>query len=454
MFRTINPANEEVLEEYEIWSKERTYQALQKADQCFSKWKTRDFSERKHLFAQLALVLKEQRDEFARIMTQEMGKPFKEARAEVDKCILACDYFSNLSGEWLSDLSMLQDDPKVDVVSRPLGVILGIMPWNFPLWQVIRFALPTLAIGNVVVVKHAPNTWGTSLKLAKAFAKAGFPEASYTHLSIDVDQVPLIVADPLLRGVSLTGSTRAGRAVASLAGQWIKPCVLELGGSDPYIVLDDANLDLAAEKCVVARMQNGGQSCIAAKRWIVAENVFEEFLERVKILIESYPCSDPEEEDSRLGPMARKDLLEHLKDQVNAATSRGAVVAYQGNNNLKRGFYYPATLLTGLEKAPLPQDEEIFGPVACLYKAKSNEDALAIAHQSTYGLGAAIFSGDEKRAIAWARNHIEAGMVAVNGMVRSDPRWPFGGIRDSGFGRELTWLGAKEFSNQKVVIVD
>lgn len=454
MYKTINPATEAVLDEYEVWSKERTYQALQKADQCFLKWKAQDISERKHLFAQLALVLKAQREEFAQLMTQEMGKPITEARTEVDKCVLACDYFSTLPNDWLSDLSMLQGHPKVDVVSRPLGVILGIMPWNFPLWQAIRFALPTLAIGNVVVIKHAPNTWGTSLKLANAFATAGFPEASYTHLPIDVDQVPLIMADPHLKGVSLTGSTRAGRAVASLAGQWIKPCVLELGGSDPYIVLDDANLELAAEKCVVARMQNGGQSCIAAKRWIVAEKVYEEFLERVKLLIETYPCSDPEDENSRLGPIARKDLLELLKVQVRSATSRGAVAEYVGECNFKRGFYYPATLLTGLEKASLPQDEEIFGPVACLYKAKSNEDALAIAHQSAYGLGAAIFSGDEKRAIAWARNHIEAGMVAVNGMVRSDPRWPFGGIKDSGFGRELTWLGAKEFSNQKVVIVD
>lgn len=425
------------------------------AQRAFFDWRRTTWKQKTYCFRRLSEVLRDKKETLAFLVTQEMGKPITEALAEVEKCAFACEYYAGKPEGWLGDEILLEQDPKVYVSHQPLGVIFAIMPWNFPLWQVIRFATPTLLAGNTALMKHAPNTWGSAAALAQCFLAAGFPEGVYQDFPIQVEASAKVIADPRVKGVSLTGSTRAGRAVAEQAGRHLKRCVLELGGSDPYVVLADADLKLAAQKSVQARMINGGQSCIAGKRFIVEDKVHDQFLAEVQELMSGYKMGLPEEENCRLGPLARRDLRDQLDVQVEKAVNQGArsllPKAAVPNEN---GFYYPATLLSEITPDSIVFQEEFFGPVACVIRAANEKEALRLANATSFGLGAAIFSRDVQRAEILARTELEAGLCVVNGMVRSDSRWPFGGVKDSGYGRELTHFGAHEFTNLKTLIID
>lgn len=380
-----------------------------------------------------------------------MGKPFKEALAEVDKCILAVCYYSEKAEDFLSPQPMASSFSKSYVSYEPLGVILGVMPWNFPYWQVIRFAVPTLLAGNTVLLKHAPNTFGCAELLEEVFIKAGLGDGLFTNLVMEVSGVKEVLADPRVAGVSLTGSTQAGKAVASLAGQHLKKSVLELGGSDPYVILDDADLDLAADKCVTSRLINGGQSCIAAKRWIVTSKNHATFRRRVLERLKASSWGDPFHKD--VGPMARKDLRDQLHQQVQKSLDQGAELLLGGFLPEGSGYYYPVSLLDEVKPGMAAFDEELFGPVGVIVPAGDEQDALKLARSTRYGLGAAVFSRDQERAEKIAKDELEAGCCFVNDFVKSDPLLPFGGIKESGYGRELSFFGIHEFVNIKTVVV-
>jgi succinate-semialdehyde dehydrogenase / glutarate-semialdehyde dehydrogenase len=452
--RTINPATGEVLEEFSPVTASSAEEKLGMAEKGYASWRTLSPVERGEFLVQLARELRSNREKLARSITLEMGKPIAESRSEIDKCAAACDYFGKDGPRWLEDRTVVEQNPNCAVTFRPLGPILGVMPWNFPFWQAIRFAAPTLLAGNVVLIKHAPNTWGSSRELEACFWRAGFAKGIYQDLPADVAAVEKIIGDPRIRGVSLTGSTRAGKSVAATAGRFLKKCVLELGGSDPYIVLDDADVAWAADKCVQARMINGGQSCVAAKRFIVTRKNAEEFTERVKLKLAEYRPADPLAETTRLGPLARADLRDQLHDQVTRTVREGARREMGGQVQDGPGFFYPATLLTGITPASIVHKEEFFGPVATISVTANEEEAVGLANHTGYGLGAAVFSRDEERARRIARDRLEAGVCTVNGQVRSDARWPFGGVKDSGLGRELGEFGVHEFVNVKTIIVD
>jgi succinate-semialdehyde dehydrogenase / glutarate-semialdehyde dehydrogenase len=454
MFQTINPSNNRPLNEYRPLESNDIEQGLYLAGRQFYEWSRMSFSERGKCFLKLAERLRQDQSPLARLMTEEMGKPIVEARAEVEKCAAACEFYAGAAEKWLADERVVEQKPKCLTTFQPLGVVFGIMPWNFPLWQVIRFAAPTMMAGNTVVVKHAPNTWGSAKALAEEFRLAGFPEGAYQDFPIDLKDVESVIADIRVRGVSLTGSTGAGRSVGALAGKHLKKCVLELGGSDAYVILDDADLELASQKAVTARMLNGGQSCIAGKRMIVTKANAVAFTELVLKKLEAYQMGDPLLDETKLGPMARCDLRDGLARQVDQAVSEGAKVQMGGRVPEVEGFYYPTTLLTNIRDESVVFKEEFFGPVASVIEARDEAHALRLANQTSFGLGAAIFSRDVERAEQLARRSLDAGICVVNGIVRSDSRWAFGGIKDSGLGRELGFYGIREFVNIKTVVVD
>jgi succinate-semialdehyde dehydrogenase / glutarate-semialdehyde dehydrogenase len=455
MIQTINPANEAILKTYDFLSPSSLESALQATHLAYSHWSQRHPQSRVELFENLAKTTRRHKSELARLITIEMGKPIVEAEAEVEKCILATQaYLAEFPG-WLEEIPMPNKMAVVEVVPRPLGVIFAIMPWNFPAWQLYRFAIPTLLMGNTVLFKHAPNTFGCAELIQKIFIEAGFPTGVLHNVFISIEQVEKVIGDFRVKGVSLTGSGRAGRSVASLAGAALKRCVLELGGSDPYIILDDADLDLAIAKSVSARMLNAGQSCISGKRIIVTKKNYQNVVDGVTDKMRLYKMADPMDPSTRLGPLARFDLREQLHNQVIHFINSGAKATLGAElPKDKLGFYYPATVLTQLEMDDYLRVQEIFGPVACVVKANDEQHAIEIANNSVYGLGSAVFTRDLEKAKDLAKNKIQAGMVAINGMVRSDPAWPFGGINESGFGRELTRFGAYEFVNLKTIICD
>jgi succinate-semialdehyde dehydrogenase/glutarate-semialdehyde dehydrogenase len=451
--QTVNPATEQVLETYDFQSNSELDAKLGQAQEGFHVWRRLSHKERGEFLILLARELRAEKEKLAVQASVEMGKPVTEARAEVEKCAGACEYHAEAAGRWLAD-DPRASSPRAFVSYQPMGPILGIMPWNFPYWQVVRFAAPTLMAGNVVLIKHAPNTWGCAGLLADCFWKAGFAKGVYQDLRADIPQLEGIITDVRVAGVSLTGSTRAGRSVAAAAGGALKKVVLELGGSDPYILLDDADVALAAEWAVQARMQNAGQSCIAGKRFIVTRKNYSDFHDRVRELLSKYEFGDPTQAATRLGPLARRDLRDHLHDQVRRSIREGARCEMGGELPPGPGYFYPPTLLTGLNSESLAQTEEFFGPVASLFEAADEAEAFSIANASPFGLGAAVFSRDEERAVKLARDELVAGMCFVNGMVRSDARWPFGGVKASGMGRELTEFGTREFVNIKAVVID
>lgn len=450
---TINPSTGEIIDRYEEWSDKQLDSVLNSVDKRFTDWKRQSFDHRANLMNNAAEILREQSDDFAELMAKEMGKPLDQGRSEAEKCAWVCEYYAEHAEDFLADDQRPSDATKSYVSYQPLGPVLAIMPWNYPFWQVFRFAAPTLMAGNTGLLKHAPNVTGCSMQIEAIFREAGFPENVFRSLPISVEQTQSVIEDNRVRAVTLTGSTRAGQSVASQAGEKIKTTVLELGGSDPYLVLDDADPDKAAETLVNSRMLNSGQSCIAAKRFLIDESLYETVLEKIKTRLENLTLGNPLETDVDLGPQAREDLRDELHNQVRRSIDAGANCLLGGNIPDREGAFYPPTLLTELEPGMAAYEEELFGPVASVIKVKNEQEAISIANDSQFGLGAAVITEDPERGERIARNELEAGCCFVNDYVKSDPRLPFGGIKKSGYGRELSREGIREFVNTKTVYV-
>ncbi|MHB1327241.1 MAG: NAD-dependent succinate-semialdehyde dehydrogenase [Gemmatimonadales bacterium] len=450
--RANNPATGETVAEYEAMSPAAAADAVAQAHAAWHRWKTTTFAERAQLFQTMARHLRERKEELARLMAVEMGKPLAQGRAEVDKCAWVSEFYAEHAEGHLANDVIPTDAARSYVAFEPLGVVLAVMPWNFPLWQVYRFAAPALMAGNVGVLKHASNVPGCALAIEELFHQAGFPPGVFRTLLIGSDQVRSVIEHPLVRAVTLTGSTPAGKSVAAQAGAVLKKTVLELGGSDPYLILEDADLDLAATTCVAARLVNSGQSCVAAKRFIAVEPIREAFTERFVALMRTKKMGDPFDTDTDVGPQARRDLRDELHQQVATSIARGAIVRLGGEVPDGPGAFYPPTVLTHVTAGMPAHDEELFGPVAAIIAANDEEDAIRIANGTIFGLGAAVFTRDLERGEHVARR-LEAGCAFVNGQVASDPRLPFGGIKESGYGRELGIYGIREFVNAKTVVI-
>jgi succinate-semialdehyde dehydrogenase/glutarate-semialdehyde dehydrogenase len=449
---SINPATGEQIKTYEEFTPEQTLVAINRANETWRDWRKTSFAQRAQLMKQAGEVVRRRKDDLARLMAIEMGKPLKQGLAEAEKCAWACDYYAEHAERHLSPEFIQTDAIKSYVAFEPLGIVLAIMPWNFPLWQVFRFAAPALMAGNVGLLKHASNVPGCALAIEEIFTAAKFPAGSFSTLLIGSKQVQAVIENPRVRAVTLTGSTPAGKAVAAQAGSVLKKTVLELGGSDPYIILDDADLDVAVPICVNARLVNSGQSCIAAKRFIVVETVLSAFTEKFVTLMKSKRMGDPLADETDVGPQARVDLRDELHKQVLDSIQHGAALLLGGALPDGPGAYYPPTVLSNVKPGMPAWNEELFGPVAAIIRAENEEDAVRIANDTTFGLGAAVFTQDLDRGerIAGA---LDAGSTFVNRAVASDPRMPFGGIKESGYGRELGSYGIKEFVNVKTVIV-
>ena len=455
MIETVNPATGAVVERYEEHDGAAVAEKLARSWSCWhDDWRHRPLGERLEVLARTADALEARRDELARLITTEMGKPITPARAEVDKCARLCHHYVEHTAAYLERQRHETEAARSYVRFDPLGPVFAIMPWNFPLWQVFRFAVPSLAAGNVGLLKHASSTTGCALAIEALLADAGVPEGGFTTLLIDHDVAAEVIGDARIRGVTLTGSDRAGRAVGAAAGRHLKKTVLELGGSDPCIVLDDADLDAAARNAVASRFLNSGQSCINAKRVIVARGVYDEFIDRVCSEVEALAVGDPTDEGTDVGPLAREDLRDTVHDQVRRTLDHtdGGTLLTGGSPLDGPGFFYAPTVVRDVGPHAPAAAEEVFGPVAVLMDAEHDDAAVAIANSSRFGLGAAIWTADLDRGEALA-GRIEAGMVFVNELVKSDPRLPFGGVKDSGYGRELADLGLREFTNAKTVWV-
>ena len=449
--QSINPVTEDVIATYTPHTRDQVDQAIARSHDRFGSWRKTTFEERSELMRKAAGVLRDSTGKWARLMTQEMGKTLASATSEVEKCAWVCDFYADRAAALLTP-ELIQTDAALSMRRfDPLGPLLAIMPWNFPFWQVFRFAAPYLMAGNTGLLKHASNTQGCALAIEEIFKKAGFPDDVFQTLVIGSDLVEEVIADTRVRGVTLTGSEPAGRAVGELAGKHLKPSVLELGGSDPFIILKDADLQQAAEQAATARLINAGQSCIAAKRFIVEDAVYDDFLEAFADVLCQKTVGDPMDEDTDMGPMARADLRDDLHEQLQKSVKQGARLVLGGTfDPSQKGFYYPVTLLAEVTQDHAAFKEETFGPLAPVIRAKDADDAIRLANASDLGLGASLWTSDLHHALELIP-HIEAGHVAVNGMVKSDPRLPFGGIKDSGYGRELSREGILEFMNTKTV---
>ncbi len=451
---SINPATGEHLETYEEDGPDAVEAKLGTAVKTFEDWRERPMREREELLAAAADVLRENEDKYAKLMTREMGKPISQARGEVQKCAWVCDHYAQHASAYLeADHHPSPPGSNVRTVHDPLGPVLAVMPWNYPFWQVIRFAAPYLTAGNVGLLKHASNVPGCAQALEEVFLEAGYPEGVFQTLMIGSGAVDDVLEDDRVRAATLTGSGPAGRAVAATAGESLKKTVLELGGNDPFIVLDDADIDEAVEAGVLARNKNGGQSCIAAKRFIVHEAVYDEYVDRLIAAFESQTVGDPMNEATDVGPQADPDLMAELHDQVAASVDAGATLRTGGEPLDRDGAYYPPTVLTEIPDGCPVDTEETFGPVAAVYEVSDEEEAVTLANDSPFGLGASLWTADRDRGQRLARD-IEAGCVYINQLTKSDPRVPFGGIGDSGYGRELSEAGIKEFVNRKTVWVE
>ena len=447
---SVNPHTGARSRSWDTHSEEEVDGKLAAADGAWKAWRATSFAERGKLMHAAAAVLRRRSDELATLMADEMGKVLRDGKAEVEKCAGCCDYYADHAQEFLSNRSIDTDAADSHVAFDPLGVILAVMPWNFPLWQVFRFAAPSLMAGNVGVLKHASNVSGCAVMIEEIFSEAGFPKGVFTTLLVESKGIERIIRHPLIKAVTLTGSTPAGRSVAGIAGSELKKSVLELGGSDPYLVLEDADMDVAVDTCVKSRLINGGQSCIAAKRFIVVDALYEEFTRRYADAFRKIRYGDPRDPDVDIGPMARADLRDGIHEQVQASVREGARLLGGGELPQGPGAYYPPTVLADVKPGMTAFDDEIFGPVAALIRAKDEDDAIELANRSSFGLGAAIFTRDKERAERLARR-IESGSVFINALVKSDVRLPFGGVKHSGYGRELSWFGIHEFVNIKTV---
>ncbi len=452
-FPIVNPATGQVIREHPAIDADEAARRVDTAHAAWKHWRGLPFSDRSEVLTTVAALLRAGVDRYAECITEEMGKPLSESRAEVEKCAWVCEYYAAHAESMLADERFDIEDAEVSLVCRPIGVLYAIMPWNFPLWQVFRAAAPNLMAGNAMVLKHAPITLGCGEDITNLFGEAGAPKGLFCDLPIHVSDSPGVIAHRHIRGVTLTGSDAAGRAVAADAGANLKKCVLELGGSDPYVVLEDADLELAADKCVASRMLNCGQVCIAAKRLIVVDSVYEQFRDGVLDRMAGIEMQDPTDESSRLGPMAREDLRQGLHEQVQRTIAAGSTLLMGGKIPDRDGWWYPPTVLDDVKPGEPAFDEELFGPVACLIHARDESHAIELAGDSDLGLAGAVFTSDRRYGLTIAADEIDAGSVAVNDFVRSDPRVPFGGIKDSGFGRELGVPGIREFINLKSVVV-
>lgn len=450
---SINPATGETIRDYETVSDADAAQLISAAHEAYLSWRETPLERRATALATAAALLREDAPALARLMGEEMGKPVTQALAEIEKCAWGCDYYAEHGAGLLEPELVATDAHKSFVSYRPLGVVLAIMPWNFPFWQTFRFAAPNLMAGNAGVLKHAENVTGCALATEELLLRAGFPKGLFQVLRVDTSQVAGILDHPGIVAATLTGSTRAGRAVAAQAGARIKKTVLELGGSDPYLILEDANLELAVSACTSGRLQNSGQSCIAAKRFIVVAPRYAAFEEALRRSLAAFCMGDPADPVTDLGPLARLDLRATLHEQVTRSVAAGAKLLLGGTVPDGPGAFYPPTLLGGVTPGMPAFDEETFGPVAALIRAEDEEDAVRLANCSPYGLGAAVFTRDRARGEKIAHERLEAGNCFVNAFVKSDPRLPFGGIKSSGYGRELALVGIREFVNVKTVYV-
>jgi succinate-semialdehyde dehydrogenase/glutarate-semialdehyde dehydrogenase len=449
---TLNAATDETVRIYDEMTVEEVNSAVAQAHETWQDWRMTSFAERADLMRNAAQILRERKERLAHLMAIEMGKPLRQGIGEIEKCAWLFEHYADNAEAYLAPDIIKTDATASYVIFLPLGVVLSIMPWNFPFWQVYRFAVPSLMAGNVSVLKHASNVPGCARVIEEIFLQACFPKGAFRTLLIGSKRVQAVIENPLVRAVTFTGSTPAGKTVASQAGAVAKKTVLELGGSDPYIVLEDADLDHAVKTCVDARMVNSGQSCIAAKRFIVLEPALAEFTDRFVSLMQTKKVGDPLEEGTDIGPMARHDLRDTLHKQVLDSLEQGARLLLGGEVPEGKGAYYPPTVLTDARPGMPACDQETFGPVAAIIRAKDEEDAIELANTTTFGLGSAVFTRDTKRAERIARR-LDSGMTFINALVASDPRLPFGGVKQSGYGRELGSYGIKEFVNAKTVYV-
>jgi len=453
MLTAVNPANGTIIRAFYENSAQEIEDKVSAAHRAFLTWRETTFPQRVEKLRNASKLLTIKKEEYAVLMATEMGKPIRDGRAEIEKCAWVCDYYADNALTALQPETISTDARRSYIFFKPLGVILAIMPWNYPFWQVFRFAAPALMAGNAVVLKHASNVPGCSLAIEEIFKTAGFPETLFQNVLLSSDRVDRLVAQPLIRAVTLTGSQAAGRAVAAGAGDVLKKTVLELGGSDPYIILEDADLDKTVESCVASRLLNSGQSCIAAKRFVVVEAVRKKFEDMLVAKMEQKKMGNPLEEDTEIGPQARLDLRDALQRQVMQSVERGARCPLGGRIPAGDGAFYPATVLSNVQKGMPAYDEETFGPVAAVITVEDEAEAIRTANDTAFGLGAAVFTSDVDRGERIAANDLEAGSCFVNTFVRSDPRLPFGGIKQSGYGRELSHYGIKEFVNIKTVYV-
>lgn len=452
-FVSFNPATEELINTYSSIDSDQIHRQLSLSHQAQQAWKKTDYFQRATLFKSLNETLLEQREELALLMTNEMGKPIKESRSEVEKCAQLCLFYAQRGAEFLAPETLINEgDVVAEINYFPLGLVFGVMPWNFPLWQVMRFTVPAVMAGNGVVFKHAPNVPGNAVKIVEIFVKSGFPEHLISHLMIEDPQVKEVIDSPHVHAVTVTGSDRAGRAVASLAGAALKKCILELGGSDPFVVLADADIPWTLNQAMASRFTNCGQACISAKRFIVVKERYESFKTELVALTSALKVGNPLDETVQIGPLAREDLRDQLAKQVESALNNGAIALTGATIPKRTGWYYEPTVLENITPSSPVWTQELFGPVAMLIKAEDEDDAIRLANDTPYGLGSSVWSKDTEHARTLA-DQIEAGATFVNSLVRSDPRVPFGGTKQSGFGRELSSHGIREFTNIKTLWV-
>lgn len=451
--KTINPATEEIIKEYTSMSDGEADQAVKECHKAFLKWKFTSLEERANKLQAIAVELKKNKQQLVELMTREMGKLIKQGEQEIDLCVAICEWTAENGPENLKDEQRtLPNGGKGLITYSPLGVIYGIQPWNFPTYQVIRYAIANLMAGNGVLLKHAESVTGSGLLIEKIFKDAGLPENLFKVLLIDHDQSDQIIAHDLVRGATLTGSPSAGKIIAKKAGDKLKKTVMELGSNDAYIVLKDADIELAVKMCVQGRIYNNGETCVAAKRFIVEDEIYEDFKKAFVEKMNAITYGDPTGDEAKIGPMARKDLREKLHDQVEKSVKKGAKVLCGGEIPDQTGYYYPATVLDNLKPGMPAYDDELFGPVASLIKAKDEEDAFRIANSSKFGLGGGIFTKDEEKAFVLAKKHFDTGMIFINSFGLAQPNMPFGGVKNSGYGREHGGFGVKEFVNSKAIM--
>jgi len=452
-FDVIDPSTGKRLRSFPAHDSHQIAAALTRARDSFAVWRRLELRRRLELLLAAAQRLRDRRSDLALLMAEEMGKPLGEGESEIEKCAWTCEYYAEHAAEFLAPHEIVSDARVSRIHYEPLGVLFAVMPWNFPFWQVFRFLAPALSAGNVAILKHAPNVPGCGLAIAELLLESGFDEGVFQTLLVDHEAAQSIIADPRVAAVSFTGSTRGGRAVAETAGRHLKKVVLELGGSDPSVILRDADLDAAVKAGATSRMINAGQSCIAAKRFIVVPEIRDNFERKLCEEMSAYTMGDPTDAATKLGPLAREDLRDTLHRQVRESVDAGARVLLGGQMPERAGAYYPPTVLSEVAAGMPAYEEELFGPVAAILPARDEADAIAIANDSAYGLGAAVYTADQPRGERIAAQELEAGSCFVNAFVRSDPRLPFGGIKNSGFGRELGMDGIREFVNVKTVYV-